>query len=193
MAEKPVRSRMWNAILYPEDPTQAAAFEYIQQNLDYCAALHDMDSDENGVQKKSHWHVILNFENARTASAVAKELNIKDNYLRPQRSWTNSARYLIHRGWDEKFQYSEDAIFGSLAHKALQSIRAKEDEGGRVMALMDVLDSTPGFLSYAAAMKLACANGVYDVFRRIGGYGMKMILDEHNVVYTRGKEDCETP
>lgn len=173
------RSRLWLVLLYPEDPTHVNALEYIDRNLDYVGICHDRDVDDDGNLKKAHFHVILKFPQARYRNAIVKELGIAPNYMEKMASWNKSARYLLHFGWDEKFQYSETDLIGPLAPTVLKLTHQNKDEDSRMLDLLALFDDVPFFLSFTDAIHLACQNGLYSEFRR-AGYSMKFILDEHN-------------
>lgn len=174
-----VKSRLWNVLLYPDDPTMVTALDYIRKNLDFVGVLHDKDVDDNDHVKKAHYHIILKFPQARYASAIAKELNIKDNYLEKTGSWTRSAVYLLHLNDDTKYQYKPDELFGPLAPDVHKLYHQRQDEGARVCELIELFESVEFVLTYTLAVRLACKNGLYAEFRRMG-YGVKFILDEHN-------------
>lgn len=174
-----VKSRLWNVLLYPDDPTMVTALEYIRMNLDFVGILHDKDVDDNGQIKKSHYHVILKFPQARYVSAIAKELGIKENYFEKTGSWNRSAVYLLHLNDDAKYQYDEKELFGTLVPGVLKLIHQKQEEGERVCDLIALLESIDSVITYTSAVQLACKNGLYSEFRRLG-YGMRFILEEHN-------------
>lgn len=174
------RSRLWNLVLYPEDPTHVNALEYIARNYDYVGICHDRDLDDDGNLKKAHYHVILKFPQARYRTAVAKEIGIATNYMEKMGSFQKSARYLLHYGWDDKYQYQETDLFGTLVPQVVKLTHQNKDEDSRMLDLLSLLNDVPFHLTMTDAIHLACQNGLYSEFRR-AGYIMKTVIDEHNV------------
>lgn len=181
------RSRCWCIVLYPEDETHVNCLETIQQNgYTFGGILHDRDTYEDGESsehvagevKKPHWHIVLYLKNPRYQNALATELGIKPNYLEVCRSRDSALLYLVHDGYPDKFQYDIDDVFGSLVPN-LQKLLISEDEGSRVMAIVDMIDKTPNRLTYRELLKKVCENGLYGDFRRMGS-GVRSLLDEHN-------------
>ena len=63
----------------------------------------------------------------------------------------------------------------------LQKYLVDEDEGSRVLKILDLIDSMPKPCSYRQLLVAVCNNGFYGDFRRMGS-GVKTLLDEHNGV-----------
>lgn len=177
MEEKNVRSRLWNLLLYSEDSSHAAALEFIRKNLNYVGILHDKDTDENGELKKPHYHIIIKFGQPRWRSAVAKELGIKENYMEKTGSFDGSARYLLHDGIDDKYQYSPDELEGALAPSVVKLLQ-RDDENVRVLKLIDLVKAAPPLNVYDL-IKLACVNGLYSDLRRMGALSVSL-MQWHN-------------
>lgn len=177
-----LRSRLWNVLLYLDDPSHVFAMELIRANFNYVAILHDKDSDENGELKKPHLHVILKFTQARWNTALADELGIKLNYMEKTGSWDSSARYLLHDGCDDKFQYDASELEGPLV-PAVMKLLANDDENIRLMKILDLMNGE-GFLTLTQFTRMCCEAGLYADWRRMGYLGVR-ILDEHNLIYRR--------
>lgn len=175
---KKERSRLWNVLLYPDDESHVTALAFIRATYHYVAICHDKDvNPETGDLKKPHYHVIIKFCQARWNSSIAEELGITPNYMQKTGSWDNSARYLLHDGVDEKYQYDKSELEGPLA-PAVVKILENDIEDVRVKNLLSLIDGA-GFLSMTALIYLACDNGLYGELRRLG-YMVRDVLAEHN-------------
>lgn len=184
---KKVRSRSWVMVLYPEDPTHAECMDALAKGgYTYAAIKHDHDlweegENENhkaGEPKKTHWHVVLRFPNARWIDSVAEELGIKPNYIEECRNRDAALLYLVHDGFPNKYQYDVADVVGSLKPN-LEKLLADEDEGQRVVAIVNMIDQSPGRVRYREILLKACNAGLYGEFRRMGP-GVKYLIDEHN-------------
>lgn len=166
------------------------ALNYLKHNgYSYCAIDHDNDvydkhddCDESliGTLKKKHTHVYLRLKSPRFAEPLAEELGIKANYLKVCRDSKGAMSYLVHDGYPTKYQYDVESVYGSLKHEVSKLLIA-EDEGSRVLQLLDLLDSMPTPCTYRKFLVAVCNNGFYGDFRRMGS-GIKTLLDEHNGV-----------
>lgn len=75
-------NRYFSFILYEEDKEQMKALEYLKENYRYACILHNRDIEDNGEIKKAHYHVIIEIgRNPRNRGSIAKETNIKENYI----------------------------------------------------------------------------------------------------------------
>lgn len=196
------RSRIFVCILYPEDPSQAHAIQLLT-NGTYQAVgiLHDQDIqlDESTGEvridpatgqpafKKSHFHFVLRFKNAKYLMALSKELAVEPNYLQPSSDFRAACRYLIHLDTPEKFQYPADALIGSLTAQALAAMDdTTEDQ--KVLQILDLIESS-GYLSSATLIRLCAKQSLWSSLRR-GGIWFTNALHEHNdLVCRREKED----
>lgn len=185
-----IRKRNWTMLLYPEDPTHAAAIKKLESGgYKYVAILHDKDiwaegESENhtaGEPKKEHWHVVLKFPQARWNTAIAEELGIAVNYMEPCANFDSACLYLVHANAEDKFQYDAGSLFGNLV-SAVNKLLVDDDEGMRVLEIVHAIDSCPGRVSYRDMLVKACNNGLYGEFRRLGS-GVKWLIDEHNQEY----------
>ena len=191
MSDTPIKfkDRKYVAVLYPEDPTHAAAMEKLKSGgYDYAAILHDSDVYEEdgkdhkkGDLKKPHWHIVIRFSpNALWNTAVAKDLGIEPNYLEKCRNMNRSLLYLVHRDNPEKFQYDLSQVFGSEAMiSVLSKLLTEEDEGLRVLSIVKMVEDESGIISPTEMLKKACKDGYYGEFRRMGMWS-HIIIQEHN-------------
>lgn len=180
---KKFRDRKFCLVLYPDDPSHAAAVDLLQSGgYNFAGILHDKDPvDDNapdGELKKPHWHIVLRFKNAVWNTAVAKELGIAENYLQSCKSLDGALCYLVHYGNDEKYQYDFETTFGSLRTR-LASLLADTDESTRALTIYELIHNAPGFVTYTEVFEKACKAGLYGDFRRMGS-GVKWLIEDHN-------------
>lgn len=179
MAKK-VRSRCYHLILYEEDITHKNALDYIQNNFNYACILHDKDFDEiTGEIKKSHYHVILYFDNAVYLSSLAKQLGIKSNYI-----WVEELKkgleYLIHKNNAEKFQYSIDEVFGTLKYKLYTYLNNNiENESQCVKLILSFFQDSSSPISLTDFILYLVNNNLWSYYRRSQTTFLRL-LDEHN-------------
>lgn len=183
------RARNWCLLLYPEDPTHATALERLETlKYRYVAMKHDQDvwsehecqdgKHEPGTVKKTHVHVVIKCKQARWNTSIAKDLGIAPNYMQQCADFDEAVLYLTHVAHPDKAQYDSSLAFGSLtAH--LEKLLLDDDEGTRVLLIVDAIDALPGEARYRDILVHCCKNGLYGEFRRLG-CGVKYLLDEHN-------------
>lgn len=187
-----IRSRVFVCLLYPEDASQGYAIQLLT-NGTYQAVgiLHDQDiqlDDSTGevkvdletghpALKKPHLHFVLRFKNAKYLVALARELSIEPNYLRPSSDFRAACRYLIHLDNPEKFQYSPDALIGPLVAQA-QAAMDDTTEDQKAVQILDLIESS-GFLTASQLIRLCAKQGRWSTLRR-GGSWFINALHEHN-------------
>lgn len=180
MSQEKYRNRTHLLILYPEDETHMNALKKIEKSYDYAYILHDKDRDENGNIKKSHYHVVIRFTNQTWNSAVAKELNIAENYLEEPRNFDNALMYLIHFNDVDKYQYNIDDVKGPLKKRLREKINSVDKtEGEKVFELIDYIEKQENIIKVTEFAKYCAINGYWAEFRRSGMIFCKMI-EEHN-------------
>lgn len=177
------RDRKFCALLYPEDPTHAACMDKLKSGgYNFAAILHDKDiyedGDHKGEIKKPHWHVVMKFPNAVWSTALAKELGIAPNYLEKCKSLDSSLLYLVHSGFDDKYQYDLKDVFGTLQTR-LASLLADDDESTRALTIYGLIRNSPGIVTYTEIFEKACKAGLYGDFRRMGS-GVMHLIKDHN-------------
>lgn len=177
------RSRLYVAVLYPDDDSHVECMEKLQTNgYNFAAILHDKDvyedGDHKGELKKPHWHIVVRFKNAVWNTAVAKELGITPNYLEACKDQDASLLYLVHYGKEEKAQYDYEEVFGPMKLK-LSTLLADVDEGTRILSLVDIVESSPGPIGMSELLKKSVAAGLYADLRRMGHLATCLVR-EHN-------------
>lgn len=111
------RFRKFWVLLYP-DARDYDCGALIQEmtNGKYEAVYILHEPEEEG--KKFHYHCILSFKNAKTVSAVSKDIGVDCAYIRPisgegDNGLDNRLLYMIHFRNDDKKKYSIDDVGGS--------------------------------------------------------------------------------
>lgn len=175
------RSRTWMLLLYEDDPTHKAVLEEVLADLDwnYAGRKHDKD---DGV--KEHHHVVILFKDGRKNTDIAADLGIEKRWLRAWDRKKKALRYLCHRDNPEKFQYSTDGIYGTIAEQAVGAC-SKGNELSEVQSVQEItkqLREIEGFVSYDFFLNLMAQNGLYATFRRMGNIATRLI-DQHNERY----------
>ncbi|WP_134644438.1 Rep family protein [Weissella cibaria] len=97
----------------------------------YAYIIHDKDT-RDGELVEPHIHLVMQFENARHVTAIAKELGVEPNYVEIWDKRINNAwSYLIHETADatKKKLYSPDDVTASFDYAAkISSIRSGVDK-----------------------------------------------------------------
>lgn len=192
MDKKITKSRAFIGVWYPdEDFTHLLALNLLQENgYSYVAINHDKDTYDEldncephliGSLKKAHTHVYIRFKNPRYVAPVAEELGIKENYIYPCSNTPGALSYMIHDGYPKKYQYSTEELYGPLKVE-VEKLTVCEDEGCRVLRVLDVLDSLPYPVTYRKFLVAVCNCGLYGEFRRMGS-GVIKLLEERNCAH----------
>lgn len=170
-------------MLYPtEDESHRNALEIIKDNYDYACIVHDLDENETGEIKKEHTHIVLRFKNAIWNTALAKDLEIADNYIEKCRNLDKSLMYLIHYNDIDKYQYDFEDVEGTLKDKLYRLINnAGSDEDERVQELIDYI-SESDYIKVSEFSKYCVKTGKWDIYRRSSSIFLELIR-EHNRSY----------
>jgi len=189
MVDPKKKYRTVRLVLYPEeDLSHTFAMKALDtKGYSYVAVNHDKDvytedddcpKDKVGTKKKPHTHVVVRFGGARYPSPFCESLGIKLNYCFVCDNPKNAMLYLVHHGYDNKHQYDLDECYGPLKPELSKYLDC-DNEGDRVLRVLDVLDSLPKGTTYRKFLVACCENGLYSEFRRLGA-GVSKLLDEHN-------------
>lgn len=179
-----VFNRNFFILLYPDNEEHVKVLDNIVTLYDsYAYILHDKDTykDTDDI-KKSHWHVVLKFKNQRYRTAVARELNLEERFIKGC-SLDKSLEYLIHFNDEDKYQYSIDEVKGSLLPYLKKRINSSgKEESERVLDLMEYIDSTTTAIRVSDFAKYCAINGYWDIYRR-SALIFKDYIKEHNACY----------
>lgn len=189
---KASRSRQFCLVLYEDDETHMKALLTIQNRFNHAMIRHDMDTYEEDVYrdgelvnkagdlKKPHYHVVIKFENARFKSALAKELEIEENYIQVCSNIKSQLLYLIHFRDFDKYLYKVDEVTGPLKSDLILAIAKEEkDENKCVQEIYRFINNQPRPLSVTKLSKWCYENGYWDVFRRASSIFFR-VLEEYN-------------
>lgn len=106
------RSSRWATIIYKD----SCVDNFLSILKDYhisflLSPLHDMDTDDKGIPKKPHWHLMLYFDSLKSQKQV-KEIFSTINGVGAEKvqSATSYARYLCHLDEDDKPHYAPDDV-----------------------------------------------------------------------------------
>lgn len=170
------RSRTWMILLYPDNEEHKAVLDGKLAELDwnYAGRVHDQEG-------KEHHHVVVLFKDGRKNADIAADLGIDKRWLRAWDRQKKALRYLCHRDNPEKYQYSTDGIYGTIAEKAVAACAKGNElsETQSVQEIVNILSGIDGFVSYQFFLGLVAEKGLFSVFRRMGILGVRL-LDEHN-------------
>lgn len=178
------RKRNFCLILYPDCPehneliTRIVSNEY---NFDYAGICHDKDITDEGDPKKPHYHFVVHLSNACTRSAFAKNLGIEERLVQDCKDYKGALMYLVHYKNQDKAQYSNELVFGSLSEK-VRELTAKPNETMATLNIIDLLDSVNGKVKKNDFLRMVCQHGLYSAFRRNNFYINQLII-EHNEQY----------
>ena len=172
------RSRTWMLLLYPDNPEHKAVLDDKLFELDwnFAGRVHDKD---DGV--KEHHHVVVLFKDGRKNADIAADLGIDKRWLRAWDRQKKALRYLCHRDNPEKFQYSTDGIYGTIAEKAVGAC-SKGNELSEAQAVKEVTQffrEYDGYISMSEFVNAMADRGNFAVVRRMGNFALRL-LDEHN-------------
>lgn len=109
MSKKYIKGRIWACVAYPESLPDNWLEILQQTGLQIAISpLHDMDLDPDGNPKKSHYHIIFNYDGPATDVQV-KSITDKINATIPIKleSLRGMYRYHLHLDNPDKYQYKD--------------------------------------------------------------------------------------
>lgn len=185
------RYRIFNLLLYPDNEQHQKAILRLQDTeFNAVGCLHDNDKyteDTNehkaGEYKKQHYHFVVKFKNNRTKSALSKDLQIDERFIDPTCNFKNSAKYLLHIGCEDKYQYDVSDLVGSLVPDVLNLIDDSTVEQ-KAIKICHLLDGIESFVSTAAYLEIIAKNGLFSVYTRCANSFLR-VLEEHNLKYAK--------
>lgn len=178
MIDRKKKYYTYNLILYRDslDYDYHKVIDFIVQNwTTYGYIEHEPEKDET----KKHTHVLVHFNNKRYISSIAKELNIKENYIQPC-NLIPFLRYLIHLDDEDKIQYSPYEVVGPLQKRLLEIVKnSSMSESEQVSCILEYIFEFDGFLHLCTLIQFVLQNGCYSSFRRNYHFFKDLVL-EHN-------------
>ena len=152
----PTKSKYFCAILYPDSSTydtdkliKALAAEHLTFAV---SPVHDRDVEDDGSQKKAHYHLLLAYSSATTLNNIRSWFNccgLPESELHSVRvcaSGVGYYRYLTHKDNPEKAQYNDNDIrifndSDELFKKFSKTAADKIDDLARIFKIVDELDT----------------------------------------------------
>ena len=157
---KNVKKRNWAFVLYPESAPENWR-DLLQQTGIQAAIspLHDKDVNPDGEVKKSHYHVIITYNNTTTYNAV-KDLTDSLNCPIPQplEQVRGYYRYLTHKDNPEKYQYDEKDITTINGFDILDYVELTTTEINKIKIEIQQIIRDNQILEYADLMDLLLDN-----------------------------------
>lgn len=171
-------------VLYEDDACFKEQYKCLMAESDVIYIRHDKDIDEEtGELKKPHYHFVLKLKNACTLSALSKRVGVAENLIEPiKKSFNGSLKYLIHFGYDNKYQYSVDEVKSNspqLKRRFEDLVNKDTPEVEKVIALQDYIDSCMTRITMSQLSRYAQKINQWDAFRR--NYSLfRDLVAEHN-------------
>lgn len=195
-----IRSENWTISLYPENEKDMNILSYIEKNFKYAYIEHAFDILEKdiideetgevkqkaGELKKTHIHVIISHDNARTIDSIAKELNIEENRIQKVKSIKYMYRYLLHLDQPLKTEYNKEEIHTNCK-ELVEKYCKKDIESIQVLAIYEYIYSIDRYIYNHDLLEFILRNNYYSTYRR-GSNIIHKILDEHNRLFLEKKE-----
>lgn len=145
-------------------------------------------NETGDLLKKEHWHVVLKLgtnANARSASAVAKELGISENFIQCCSNVKGALTYLIHYGDKSKYQYEIFNVEGDpkMIAELEELVYVDEDltEDQCVALVFSTVNNYQGIMPYEEFIALCLMSGetMKKTYRKYAS-GLYGLWKEHN-------------
>lgn len=197
--KKPQNKRRYNyaVVVYEDDPNFSQQYEMLT-SLDsaiwirHACDIWDKDVFEEdgktikynaGDLKKPHYHFLLKFKNATTLTALASRVGCEERQIEyVKKSFNGALKYLIHYGWDEKYQYSVDDVQSNserLKQRLFNLIANEIPEAEKVMKIQDLIEHYDGYINIGILGRQVSALNLWDAFRRNLTYFTKVINSQN--------------
>lgn len=154
--DPPTKSKYFCAMLYPDSTTydtNKVIKALAEEHLTFAVSpIHDMDVEDDGSLKKSHYHLLLAYSSATTLSNIRgwfEACGMPECDLHSVRvcaSGVGYYRYLTHKDNLDKAQYDDNDIrvfndFDGLFNKFSKTGSDKIDDLVRIFQIVDELDT----------------------------------------------------
>lgn len=135
-------------------------------NVESCAyILHNLDIDENGQLKKSHYHIYIKFNKPTTKKQVAKHFNVSENLVQSALNPNGIIRYFLHLDDKEKTQYKKEAIYSyglDIENLLSRSSLGTQDE---ILILKDLITKIRSNYTLIELLDYVLKNNYFYVYR----------------------------
>lgn len=149
------RTRNFATIIY-EDSAPKNFKEIIESWHIPCflSPYHDKDFNADGTPKKSHWHLLLMFENVKTAQqAIELFSQINGVGCEIVADRRGMARYLCHMDNPEKYRYPEMEVKAFAGADYFDVIASCSDQIAALMDIEDLVESR-GIFTYSELCRI---------------------------------------
>lgn len=186
-----IKSRLLCLLLYPDDnPSHKEVLECLFKYYNVLAVCHNQDvylydefDEEGNIKhfagelKKSHYHVMIQFQNARYISAVAKELDIEEHLIQKCSSFESYVLYMVHKDEPLKHQYCISDLQGTLIDKALRVLECPPSKEEQFFNIVDYIKSHR-HIKYTDLCCWAVTFGYFDIFMRYQSVFKEMFYEQ---------------
>lgn len=151
MSKNTSRVRNYELITYHTEEVIKAVLSVNSSRVrHYAYILHDKDVKDDGSSAEVHFHVLLCFNNAITASAVTKLFPEGQNtFPAPMRDKADCFNYLDHADCPDKYQYPHESIVCDDLGYWQDLQRGEDDIQYRVLNIIDDILSGIGLYELA--------------------------------------------
>ena len=145
MTEKKKRVRNWALITYHSEEVIKTVLQGNSARIRHWAYIkHDKDTNEDKTLKETHYHVLLQFNNSITMSAVRALFPAGQNTLaQPEYDKVASFLYLNHRNEPDKYQYPDTDIVCNDPDYWKKLQESGEDDDKTVAIIDDIIACVP--------------------------------------------------
>ncbi|WP_454969682.1 Rep family protein [Eubacterium sp.] len=185
------KSRLLCLLLYPdENPAHKEALECLFKYYNVLAICHNQDVylydefDEEGnlkhsagELKKSHYHIMIQFQNARYISGVAKELDIEEHLIQKCSSFESYVVYMVHKDEPLKHQYSISDLQGTLIDKAVRVLECPPTKEEQFFLIQNWILSHRD-AKYCQLGAWVVSHGCFDIFMRYQSYFKEVFYEQ---------------
>ena len=185
------RGRLLCLLLYPEDnQAHKEAVECWFKYYNVLAICHNQDVylydefDEEGnlkhsagELKKSHYHIMIQFQNARYISGVAKELDIEEHLIQKCSSFESYVIYMVHKDEPLKHQYSISDLQGTLIDKAVRVLECPPTKEEQFFLIQNWILSHRE-AKYCQLGDWVVSHGCFDIFMRYQSYFKEVFYEQ---------------
>lgn len=107
---KPLRKRQWTMTVFPEAECYSTFLETLakEHNLRYAVIKHNKDMEADNKPKREHYHVVLDYTNARGFDALRSKF--EGGHLEICKYIDSAIQYLVHKNNPEKHQYNVEEV-----------------------------------------------------------------------------------
>lgn len=185
------KCRLFCLVLYPdENLAHKEALECLFKYYNVLAICHNQDVylydefDEEGnlkhsagELKKSHYHILLQFQNARYISAVAKELNIEEHLIQKCSSFESYVLYMVHKDEPLKHQYDVMDLQGVLIDKAVRILECPPSKEEQFFLIQNWI-LTHRDSKYYQLGDWVVSHGCFDIFMKYQSYFKEVFYEQ---------------